>query len=78
MNFINNYLYPKMFPIHHLREMAVQDMYRLGQIIEDQKVVMPMTIPTSSEKLSSDGIYLIDTNAFIFVYVMRDVDRELL
>ena len=53
-------------------------MYRLGAIIEDQKVVMPNTIPTSSEKLASEGIYLIDTNAFIFVYVMRDVDRELL
>ena len=78
MNFINNYLYPKVYAIHYLRETLVQDMYRLGAIIEDQKVVMPNTIPTSSEKLASEGIYLIDTNAFIFVYVMRDVDRELL
>jgi hypothetical protein len=53
-------------------------MYPIGTVLEEGKVAMPSTIPTTVEKFTPDGIYIIDTNAYIFIYIMKEVDPQLL
>ncbi len=70
-NFLNSFLYPKVYPIHDINEKKIQEQFYAGQYLEDSKVVMPTNIASTVEKIKPEGIYLIDTGSFIYVWVSR-------
>ncbi|CAD8055747.1 unnamed protein product [Paramecium sonneborni] len=78
MHFLNNFFYPKLFSIHDINSQLVSDKYQVGSITDEEKIVLPHNIATTIDKIKSDGIYILDTSQFIYIYVGQNVDQSLL
>ncbi|CAK73562.1 unnamed protein product (macronuclear) [Paramecium tetraurelia] len=78
MHFLNNFFYPKLFPIHDINNQLVADKYYVGTMTDEEKTALPHNIATTIDKIKSDGIYLLDTSQFIYIYVGQNADQQLL
>jgi len=75
INVASNFLYPKVFPIHSIYSIEENTP---GQTNEDGRVILPSSIAPSTDKITDDGIYLIDNSESIFLYVRNQADPNLL
>lgn len=73
---INNWLYPKIYPIHNIYEN--KDSIVIGAENDQGRITIPSNIPCIFEKFEEKGVYLIDDNDMIYVYICNDVNKELL
>ncbi|KAL4464887.1 hypothetical protein ABPG74_011448 [Tetrahymena malaccensis] len=76
-NQLSNFLYPKIYALHSIYENQSNLDLAPGSYIAEDKVIMPTNIPSSIDRLSSFGIYLIDNGETIFIYVMKDANPQL-
>ena len=75
INCASNFLYPKVFQIHTICDVGEPGP---GQTTEEGRIIMPVNIPTTQDKLTDDGIYLIDNSESICLYVRNQADTNLL
>jgi hypothetical protein len=48
-------------------------------MFDNDEVVLPYpTIPASLERIEKVGIYLIDTSEYIYLYVLKEADPDLI
>jgi protein transport protein SEC24 len=65
-----NSLYPRLYPLHQLDENDGE----LYQLLEGLVITkMPLVVPTISEVLESDGMYLLDDGGALYLYIGRAV-----
>ena len=74
LNVLSNLWYLKVYAIHTIYD---DNEYGAGNIVED-RVVLGSNIPATDEKLESHGIYLLDNNDTIYVYVKKYADTMLI
>eukprot|EP00658_Telonema_sp_P-2_P019557 TRINITY_DN1771_c1_g1_i2.p1 TRINITY_DN1771_c1_g1~~TRINITY_DN1771_c1_g1_i2.p1 ORF type:complete len:345 (-),score=108.70 TRINITY_DN1771_c1_g1_i2:197-1231(-) len=68
------YLYPMLVPLHNCDEIE-----NCGLILEDKvSMALPGYVSTSSEKLDSDGVYLLDTGLAVYIWVGRHTSPSVL
>jgi len=68
------YMYPMLVPLHNCDQIE-----NCGTILEDQvTMVMPGFVSTSSEKLESEGVYLLDTGLALYIWVGRHTSVSVL
>ena len=70
-----NVLYTKVYPIHTIYE--IEEMGP-GRITEEERTIMMNNVAATDDKLSDDGIYLVDTNETIYVYVRKLAEAHVL
>jgi protein transport protein SEC24 len=72
MRFLVNYLYPKLYPLHFLPE-------EMGQYNNEKKRInLPSNIRLSYDRLDVNGIYLLENDMNLYLWIGRDVSVEYL
>lgn len=69
-------LYNKIYPIHDIYNTS--DKYTPGNIMKNDFTILPTTIANSLERIEVNGIYLIDNGEYIFLYILKEADPDLL
>jgi len=68
------YMYPMLVPLHNCDQVE-----NCGHILEDKvSMAMPSFVSTSSEKLESDGVYLLDSGLALYIWVGKHVNITVL
>lgn len=68
------YMYPMLVPLHNCDQVE-----NCGSILEDQvTMAMPGYVSTSSEKLESEGVYLLDTGLSLYIWVGKHASPSVL
>ena len=49
-----------------------------GNEMDNGYIILPATIPNSFERIEINGIYLIDTAEFIYIYVLKQANPDLI
>ncbi|XP_075232857.1 protein transport protein Sec24AB isoform X2 [Lycorma delicatula] len=71
-------IYPDLYPVHDLSSLQNLDQQPSGDNGDDSKlIVLPPRLHLSSEKLDSQGIFLLDTGTMILILVGHNVNPGL-
>lgn len=73
---LNNWIYPKFYPIHSIYEEPESQLMSGTEL--DQRVITPSSIPATIDRIDPKGVYLIDSGETIYLYIMKEANSELL
>ena len=78
-----HYIYPRLFSIHDMEPDAGHPTERTADSEEDDdicagqnRILLPKVLNLSVDRLSSDGIYLLDNGVDMFMWVGRSADQN--
>jgi len=74
LNVLSNLWYVKIYPIHTIFD---DNEYGPGNVVEDRVILGP-NLPATDEKIDNYGMYLLDNNDMILLYVKRSADPTLI
>ena len=78
------FLYPQIYPVHVRKDDRIFQSngkyVRIGEEVYNGggDVMLPSTVRASMERIELEGIYLIDTAEYIYLYVLKQADPELI
>lgn len=72
LNVLSNLWYTKVYALHTLYDNDNE--YGAGNVVDD-RVIIDSNIPAMDEKLESHGIYLLDNNDTIYIYVKKYAEQ---
>ena len=81
---MKHFIYPRMFALHEMGPQAGHPATTNGQEIDPEtvagqnKIQLPPAVNLSVERLSSNGIFLLDTGVEMFLYVGSGADLNML
>ncbi|KRX02234.1 Zinc finger, Sec23/Sec24-type [Pseudocohnilembus persalinus] len=75
-NQLQQWIYPKLYPIHNIYSVGDENIIPGNQV--EENVILPGTIPTSSERIDEEGVYLLVSNDYIYLFVGSEANTELL
>ncbi|EGR34087.1 sec23 sec24 trunk domain protein [Ichthyophthirius multifiliis] len=71
---LNQWLYSKVYAIHNIKNETFNDLnVQIGSIFEDDKVVMPNSIPSTIDRIISNGVYIIDNGESLYIWIQKNV-----
>jgi len=75
-NVLSNLWYPKLISLHDIYESKE---FAAGSLVEEtQRIIVPANIAATDEKIDDNGIYLLDNNETIYIYVRKEAEPELI
>lgn len=78
LNVFSQSLYAQVYELHNIYNLH-ENQEIPGHVFEDEHILLPYpTVPASLERIDLKGIYLIDSGEYIYLYVLRDADPDLI
>lgn len=74
LNVLSNLWYVKIYPVHTIFD---DNEYGPGNVVEERTILGP-NLPATDEKIDNYGMYLLDNNDMILLYVKRSADPTLI
>ena len=79
-----HYIYPRLFSIHDMEPDAGHPTEQTADSEDDEdvcagrnRILLPKVLNLSVDRLSSDGIYLLDNGVDMFMWVGREADQNI-
>eukprot|EP01134_Creolimax_fragrantissima_P003449 CFRG3449T1 len=71
LQYLCRYFCPRLYALHQMPEDA-------GTMGQDGNIILPPTLPLTAERLSRDGVYLIESGISMYIWVAKEVSSDVL